>query len=59
MSASPSLFEAGLLRRLQQGRLRFDGVTAFQRRVLTVMHARRWVTLDAGGFWALTPTAPI
>lgn len=54
--ATPHMGEIYLLRRLAQGPLRFDGVTDYQRRVLTVMHERRWVTLNAASRWDLTPT---
>lgn len=49
-----NMSEIGVLRRLAQGPLRYDGVTDYQRGVLTVMRERRWVTLNAASRWDLT-----
>ena len=53
--AAATIFEIGIMRRLHQGPLRYDGVTAFQRQILTLIHERGWVTLNAASRWDLTP----
>lgn len=51
-----TITEVCLLRRISEGPLRFDGVTAFQRQVITVMRERGWVALNAASRWDITHT---